>query len=225
MAQTYLVSGPDDLRDIAALVGPVGPRTGPGKRTKAKKEWYVLLGFLTTAIPAGMFELPVCIREGLPPKEPDFVMTRRDAADAVGLFEITEATNEADQREKTAFERSGKSTALIGEFGGRFPDGASRPGIAWAMDIVDAIRRKDGKAIFESTAANRHLIVYPNSNPSFLLSDHEDESEAVENLRVEIAKDAASLARIANGCLVYILGGYLICVDALGEMKLLTRPV
>jgi hypothetical protein len=211
------ISRLEDLDGVEA----VGPRTGPGKRTKAGKECYVLRSFLRTAIPAGMFEFPISIREGLPPNEPDFVMTRRETPDAVALFEITEATSQADQAERTAHEQSGKS--LVGKFGGRFREGASWSGLAWASDIVDAVRRKRGKTIFESSAAERHLIIYPNSNASILLFDHDDESKAVENLRLEIAKDAASLAQLANGCLVHILGGYLICIDALGEMKLVSR--
>jgi hypothetical protein len=213
------ISRLEDLDDIA----PVGPRTGPGKRTKAGKEWYVLRRFLRTAIPAGMFEFPIFIREGCPPDEPDFVMTRREAPEAVALFEITEATNEADQAERTAHERAGKSVALLGEFGGRFREGAINPGFAWASEIVDAVRRKRGKTIFESSTAERHLIIYPNSNASILLSDYDKESEAVENLRLEIAKDANPLARLANGCLIHIVAGYLICIDALGEMKTVAR--
>ena len=54
----------------------------------------------------------------------------------VGLVEITEATDESDQREMTAFERSGKRVALLGHSGGRFSRGASRPGLVWASDVV-----------------------------------------------------------------------------------------
>jgi hypothetical protein len=60
--------------------------------------------------------------------------------------------------------RSKKEVALIGEFGGRFADGAARPGIAWATDVVDAIRSKSSKVIFENAHTPRHLLIYPNSN-------------------------------------------------------------
>src|SRR5262245_30697318 len=62
------------LKDLGSRA-IVGPRTGPGKRTKAQKEWYVIERFLKTAIPLGMLELPITIRNGTPPNEPDFVVT------------------------------------------------------------------------------------------------------------------------------------------------------
>jgi hypothetical protein len=209
----------NDLDHIGQAVGlPVGPRTG---RSKEKKEWYVLLNFLKGAIPAGMFNLPMSIQNGAPPDEPDFIMCCGEAT--VGWIEITEATDEADQKGMIAFERSGKSAALVGEFGGRFAGGAARPGLVWAADVVDSIKRKSGKAIYRSAHVPRHLLIYPNSNASFLLFDRDDEREAVDNLREEVMKYHDTLARLVNGCAVHILGGYLICIDALGEMRLVTR--
>jgi hypothetical protein len=216
---SFDVRTPNDLNRIGRAVGlPVGSRTG---RSKEKKEWYVLLNFLKDVIPTGMFNLPMSVRNGTPPDEPDFIMWREDAT--VGLIEITEATDEADQKGMTAFERSGKSAALVGEFGGRFADGAARPGLAWAADVVDSIKRKRGKAIYQSAHVARHLLIYPNSNASFLLFDQDDEREAVNDLRAEVMKYGGTLARLVNGCAVHILGGYLICIDALGEMRLVTR--
>jgi len=213
------VRTPNDLDRIGQAVGlPVGPRTG---RTKEKKEWYVLLNFLKGAIPAGMFNLPISVRSGTPPDEPDFVLFRGDAT--VGWIEITEATDEADQKGMTAFERSGKSAALVGEFGGRFPDGAARPGLVWAADVAASITRKSGKAIYQSARVPRHLLIYPNSDASFLLFDQDDEREAVDDLRTEVIKYDGRLTLLVNGCAVHILGGYLICIDALGEMRLVTR--
>jgi hypothetical protein len=208
----------DDLDRIAVAVGlPVGPRTGPRKRTQDKTEWYVLLKFLKRAIPADVFELPIAIRHGLPPSEPDFVVTRRGVIDEeiIALVEITEATDESDQREMTEFERSGKSVALLGEFDGRFAGGASWTGSIWASDIVDAIKRKSGKAIFRSSPEARHLIVYPNSNASFLLFDEQDEREAICDLRDAIGKEATSLTETTNGCHVHVLGKTCICTDIL----------
>jgi hypothetical protein len=213
---SFDVRTPNDLDRIGQAVGiPVGPRTG---RSKEKKEWYVLLNFLKGAIPAGMFNLPMSVRNGAPPDEPDFIVCSGDAT--VGWIEITEATDEADQWGMTAFERSGKSVALVGEFGGRFADGAARPGLAWA---ADSIKRKSGKAIYQSAHVRRHLLIYPNSNASFLLFDEDGEREAVDDLRAEVMKYDGTLAQLVNGCAIHILGGYLICIDALGEMRLVTR--
>jgi hypothetical protein len=215
MTQTVEIRRLEDLDCAAQTVGlPVGPRTG---RSKAKKEWYVLLGFLKATIPQNMFELPITVRNGAPPDEPDFVMARCDAT--VGLFEITEATVKADQKERTSFERSTTKNNLIGKAGGRFAGGASRPELAWAKDIVDAIRRKRGKAIFKDSSAAGHLVVYPNSNASILLFDEDDERRAVDELREEIAKHATTLSNTANGCLVHVLGKRFLCFDALGEMR------
>jgi hypothetical protein len=218
-----------DLAAVGRAVGlPVGPRTGAGKRTQAKKEWFVLLEFLRGAIPANIFDLPITVARGRPhdrngkPLEPDFLVMRE--ASVFALIEITEATDETDQREMTESELSGKLATMPGEFGGRFADGAARPGLVWASDVVDAIKRKDGKVIFQTSAAERHLIVYPNSNSSFLLFDEDDEREAIDNLESEIAKDPTSLARMTNGCRVHVLCKHMVCIDALGSMRLLAIP-
>jgi hypothetical protein len=221
---SFEISGLEDLERIAAEVGlPVGPRTGANKRTQEKKEWYVVLGFLKKAIPADIFEVPMTIRRGVPPDEPDFVVTRSRTCDVVGLVEITEATDEADQREMTAFERS----ALVGHSGGRFSRGAARPGLAWASDIIDAIKRKETRVIFKSSLTPRHLIIYPNSNASLLLADQLDqdgknEREAVGYLR-EAVDNSGTLAEITNGCFVHVLGNRHICFDVVGDMRVLHR--
>ena len=139
----------------------------------------------------------------------------------VGLFEITEATVKTDQKEMTARERSEKTVTMPGDFGGRFKRGASRPELYWAVDIVDAIMRKRGKRYFQDTSVARHLLIYPDSNASLLLSDEDDERGAVDVLRAEIAKNPAALS-MADGCLVHILGKHLLCFDALGDMTVLT---
>jgi hypothetical protein len=223
--QAFEISRVEDLEDVAASVGlPVGPRTGPGKRTQEKKEWYVVLGFLRGAIPAGIFKLPITIRDGRPPDEPDFVIMRAGTKDdVIGLVEITEATDESDQKEMTAFERSGKRMAMLGHSGGRFSGGASRPGLVWASDIVEAINRKGGKIIFKDSPTPRHLIIYPNSNASILLSDDEGERDAICSLRDAMGK-AATLAETTNGCLVHVLGKRHICIDIVGDMRVLHRP-
>lgn len=219
MTQIVEIRCLEDLDCADQKVGlPVGPRIG---RSKEKKEWYVLLHFLRATIPSGLIELPIKVRNGIPPDEPDFVMAR--SGSTVGLFEVTEATVKDDQKEMTESERSGKTATMPGEFGGRFARGASRPELPWATDIVDAIRRKGGKKIFEDSNVARHLLIYPNSNASRLLSDEDHEREAVNVLRAEIAKDAAALSKMANGCLAHVLGAYLLCFDALGEMRVLQR--
>jgi hypothetical protein len=228
-APAFEISKVEDLEGVAVSVGlPVGPRTGPGKRTHEKKEWFVVLGFLEGAIPAGVFKLPIAIRGGRPPDEPDFVIMRaRTNDDIIGLVEITEATDKSDQKEMHAFERSGKRMAMLGHSGGRFPGGASRPGLAWASDIIDAIKRKETKVIFKSSLTPRHLIIYPTSNASLLLADqpHQDgknEREAIGHLRQAI-DSAGNLARVTNGCRVHVLGERHICVDVVGDMKVLHR--
>jgi hypothetical protein len=80
------------------------------------------------------------------------------------------------------------------------------------------------KVIFENAHTPRHLLIYPNSNASFLLFDENDEREAVDYLGAEIAKDAAELIRITNGCLIHVLGKHIVCLDVLGEMTILGVP-
>jgi hypothetical protein len=213
-----------DLDGVTASVGPVGPRTGPGKRTKQQMEWWVLSRFLEKAIAADVFRLPVKGRHGRPPHEPDFVLVRPGTTDVIALIEITVATDEADQREMTAFERSPAKMALVGHSGGRFPRGLARPELAWASDIVAAIKRKKPKVIFEHSPTARHLIIYPSSNASILLSDEvEREQEAIDCLREAIDSARKNLAKITNGCLVHVLGKRHICLDVVGDMSVLHR--
>ena len=140
----------------------------------------------------------------------------------VGLFEATEATEECDQKEMTEREWLEKTHTTPGEFGGRFKGGAGSPGIAWATDIVIAIRRKSGKIIFRDLPVVRHLIIYPNSNASLLLGDEVDERNAIDKLRAKIAKEAAALSEIANGCVVHVLGKHSLCMDALRNLTIWT---
>jgi hypothetical protein len=216
-AQAFEISSLEDLERVTASVGLVGPRTGPDKRTKEQMEWYVLRRFLEKAIPTGIFGLPLAIRRG-PPKEPDFVLMHGGTTNAIGLVEITEATDEANQREMTASEQSGKAT-LLGGFGGRFSGGASWSGFVWASDIIKAIKRKSGKVIFESSPTARHLLIYPNSNASILLFNEEDEGKAIGNLYEAIAEEAVALAETTNGCLVHVVGKYHVYIDLIAPSK------
>jgi hypothetical protein len=212
------------LKDLP--VGRVGSRTGPDKRTKRQKEWHVFRRFLEKAIPADIVRLPVKCRHGCPPCEPDFVLMRPGTADVIALVEITEATIEADQREMTTFALSNKRMALPGHSGGRFPRGAGEPGLAWASDIIDAIKRKETKVIFKSSLTPRHLIIYPTSNASLLLGDQlgqegKNECKAIGHLREAIDSERNNLAKVTNGCLVHVLGNRHICIDVVGGMRVL----
>ncbi len=199
----------------------VGVRTGAEKRTQDDKEWFVVRRFLKAGLRAGIFEAPISVQKRNPP-EPDFALDLDDG-DTVAFLEITEATDQTDQKEMTAFEHSKKTAMLVGDFGGRFSGGASQPGRAWALDVLDAIRRKVGKAIFLRSETNRHLVIYPNSNASSLLFDDEDERVAFGFLReaIEIKRD--TYVQAANGCLVHILGKEYVCFDLLGRVELVRR--
>jgi len=136
------------------------------------------------------------------PPDPDFLLvsnsTRR-------LIEITEATNEADHREMTLQERADKPI-LLGELGGRFKDGGGEPGHLWASDIVEAIGLKRNKSIFSTPMSERHLVIYPNSNASILIFNHEDECRAFTLLTNLIDTKRDELIHMANGCSIHILG-------------------
>jgi hypothetical protein len=194
----------------------VGPRTGVGKRSQDDKEWFVVRRFLKAGLRAGIFEVPISVQKRNPP-EPDFALELNDG-DA-GFFEITEATDSADQKEMTAFEHSKKPAMLLGELGGRFSGGASQPGLAWASDVLNAILRKDGKAIFSRSDSHRHLIIYPNSNASDLLFDDEAELAAFRYLNDAIETNRCIYVQAARGCLVHVLGKEYVYFDLLGRTK------
>jgi len=199
----------------------VGPRTGSAKRTQDAKEWFVLRHFLANALRAGLFNLPIVISKAEPP-EPDFVaaygIEHKEA-----LIEITEATHPDDQREMTEFEKSSKMVMLLGDFGGRFADGASQPKIVWASDISDAIFRKQNKSICSLCIPDRHLIIYPNSNASQLIFDETDEHTAFAHLKGMIERKRLRYIDALNGCQVHILGKTLVCFDLVGAFSLTVR--
>jgi hypothetical protein len=212
-----------DLDGLCAAFGPlgsrVGPRAGRDKRTQDETEWFVVRRFLKVALREGIVKAPISIQKQSPPL-PDFGV---QVGDAIAHLEITEATDPADQREMTAFERSGKSMMLLGEFGGRFSDGASQPGRAWASDVIDAINRKRGKHIFKKSDVLRHLVIYPNSNASSLVNDVEDEEAAFGFLGELIEASLSGLTDAANGCLVHVFGRELVGFDVLGAARLAPR--
>lgn len=199
----------------------VGPRIGPAKRTQDAKEWFVLRHFMASALPAAVFDLPIEISKVHPP-EPDFAVAHGFAR-STALIEITEATYPDDQREMTEFVKSGKDAMLLGDFGGRFAGGASQPKFEWTLDICDALLRKHGKSICASHAADRHLIIYPNSNASQLIFDEDDERDAFAHLKACIDKDRARYGEALNGCQVHILGKRLIGLDITGRFSLIPR--
>ncbi|BAP82089.1 hypothetical protein [Bradyrhizobium diazoefficiens] len=215
----------DRLSDFDARFGGlgihVGPRTGPKKRSQDAKEWFVLRRFMAAALPIAIFDLPITITKVHPP-EPDFAITH-GLAHVPALIEITEATHPDDQREMTEFLKSGEALMLLGDFGGRFADGASQPKLAWASDIHDAIVRKHDKSICRLSTHDRHLLVYPNSNASQLIFDEADERKAFAHLRQRIDADASQYAKMLNGCRVHVLGKALAGFDMTGEFILTPR--
>jgi hypothetical protein len=207
---------------FGALGANVGPRIGLDKRTQDAKEWFVLRRFVSAALRARLFDFPIAISKVTPP-EPDFAITHGPAS-KTALVEITEATHPDDQREMTKFAESNKDSMLLGDFGGRFADGASQPKFAWASDILDAILRKQDKSICASNEHDRHLLVYPNSNASQLLFDEADERAAFAHLRERAAQESLRYAEALNGCRVHVLGKMLVCVDLTGTHSLISRP-
>ena len=200
----------------------VGPRTGPDKRTQDDKEWYVVRRFLQEALLATIFATPLALCKTRPPR-PDFRLELGDEQ-SPAFIEITEATQPQDQREMTEFERSGKSAMSQGALGGRFPRGAgSESAHAWASDIIDAIERKSGKAIYSMPGESRHLVIYPNSNASSLILDEAGERTAFSILQQAIDRRRTDYTGIANGCAIHVLGKHFVCFDLLGSIRLVAR--
>jgi hypothetical protein len=212
-----------DLAGLCAAFGAlgarVGPRTGRDKRTQDDTEWFVVRRFLKVAVREGILKAPISVQKQNPPL-PDFGL---QFGKAIANLEITEATDPTDQKEMTAFERSGNSMMLLGAFGGRFSDGASQPGRTWAADVIEAINRKRGKAIFGRSDVGRHLVIYPNSNASALVNDAEDEQAAFGFLAELIETNLSGYVEATNGCLVHVLGKELVGFDVLGRAHIVRR--
>jgi hypothetical protein len=90
--------------------------------------------------------------------------------------------------------------------------------------VLDAIKRKDGKAIFSLSSANRHLVIYPNSNASsFLEEDDDEERSAFLYLKKAVTMARDTYIQAANGCSVHVLGSKYVCFDLLGKAQLVRR--
>jgi hypothetical protein len=200
-----------------------GSRVGPSKRTQDEEEWFVLRRVMAHTLGKELFDFPVLFEKVQPPN-PDFAV-RYGEADQKALVEITEATHPSDQREMTKFAESEQNVSLLGEFGGRFADGASQPKFVWASDVLDAIARKQRKPICTELTGERHLIVYPNSNASMLLFDEADEREAFAHLRFAASEKGDRYIQAMNGCKVHVLGKELVCIDLFGSFRLIKRNV
>jgi hypothetical protein len=196
----------------------VGPRTGAERRTQGDKEWYVVRRFLKAALHSCIFATPLSVQKLAPPA-PDFGLQFRNTA---GFIEVTEATHPDDQREMTQSERS-DTPHLLGDFGGRFADGASQPGWLWTSDILDAVKRKKGKTIYSRSDAERHLVIYPNSNASALLFSPRDERVAFGLLFDAIADARKKYLTLVNGCAVHVLGKEHVCFNLLSTPKMVSR--
>jgi hypothetical protein len=55
---------------------------------------------------------------------------------------------------------------------------------------------------------------------SVLLLDKETERAAIDMLQSLVTRYATSIAQIASGCCVHVLGKHYVCVDILGRMRL-----
>jgi hypothetical protein len=69
-------------------------------------------------------------------------------------------------------------------------------------------------------AADRHLIVYQNSNASQLIFDEVDEWEAFAHLRQRLELEGTQYAIALNGCQVNVLGTALVGFDLAGSFFL-----
>jgi hypothetical protein len=58
----------------------------------------------------------------------------------------------------TAFERSGKSMMLLGEFGGRFSDGASQPGRTWAAFLGELMETSLSEYLEATNGCLVHVV-------------------------------------------------------------------
>ncbi len=206
---------------FGALGTNIGSRIGADKRTQDGKEWFVMRHFMPAALRAKLFNFPITISKVAPPA-PDFAVMHGNPGKKA-LIEITEATHPDDQREMTEFEKSGKSLMLLGDFGGRFADGASQPKLAWTSDILGAILRKRGKSTCTSSAPDRHLIIYPNSNASQLLFDEADERDAFAHLKQRFEAERSRYGEALNGCEVHVLGKAVVGLDLMVSFSVRRR--
>jgi hypothetical protein len=127
---------------------------GTGRLTKEDKEWFVLRQFMKAAIMEVPFLLPLTVRKACPP-DPDFIVLDEDRKETVALIEITIASNETDQEERSKID-GGDQAGLLGVHGGRT---AANPERTWVKDVITAIRKKRMKIIFRSSHQNRHLTI------------------------------------------------------------------
>ena len=136
------------------------PRLG---RTKEQKELYCLRRYLFSMARASRLSFPLRVAKS---EAPDFIVS---GAKDFGI-EVTEATDEADQREWTRAAQLGRSSWLNGDLGGRGRDGfvGQEPERLWSQYVLTAVLKKASKQYSTPTAS---LLIYSNSNAGGFIDD------------------------------------------------------
>ncbi len=145
----------------------VGPRKGASARTHDEKEWWCFRRYLFTLAGIGQVFFPISVRKS---ESPDF---RCEFGPRQIGVEVTEATDQRDQRELTRIAQQEKPV-LLGSLGGRFPNGAGgdAPERAWRADILKAVAVKVKKLpSWPEPMPEYDLLLYTSSNAGSLISD------------------------------------------------------
>ena len=125
-------------------------------RTKDEKEAYCLRCYLLTLSKNQLLSFPIVVAKG---ETPDFVIT---GVEAFGI-EVTEATDERDQREWSLAARAGLALWAQGQFGGRGANEFSgrHHERLWLQYVVDSVNRKGG---LNYATERTRLLINSNSN-------------------------------------------------------------
>ena len=159
--------GAKNFEDLKSKIGDRGlnngPRTGENPRTSRSSEAYCMRRWLLRMGKERKLEYPVSLFHL---DAPDFIVVENGCPYGV---EVTEATVPEDGRERARSEKSDAAVEYLGTHGGRGKDGfmGDEPLKMIFQDIQDAIIRKSGKYSAKSTI---DLLLYPNSNPTLVLS-------------------------------------------------------
>lgn len=202
----------EELRQALGELGQaVGPRKGPGRRTKDQKEWFCLRRYLLTLASRGRLPYPVTIEKADPP---DFLI--HDSVRGSYGVEITEATEQDWQRELTVTEIASEVEDAATPLFVGMDDGwvGNQPEAEWCSAVIRAIAAKvESIERLEYLVGRCDLLIYENSRSGVVVK----EKAAIAGLMQAVQPLKDTLRYGERLGVVSLLTGSCLLYDVLGD--------
>ena len=167
--RTLFFEKPETVSDVLGSHGfEIPGRTGAYRRSTDDRDWWCFRRWLLTMVSVEQIpSFPFRLSRPVHGQGPDFLLNFPNLNNGGLGVEVTEATCEEDQIERTKGEASSKGHYELGEFGGRSYSTGDRSVVEndYVAHILDALGRKLEKAnrYFEF-CHSLDILIYVNNN-------------------------------------------------------------